>query len=116
MNDFTAILSIIILGSGIYCLYAAYMLKAKGVINKTILLGKDVDVKKCKDKDGYIKYVFPKVLLLGIVALIYAAVDLINGYVVKIAIPWMIMMVVFLGVLIWFGAVTSKASRRYFGK
>ncbi|MEF9945389.1 MAG: hypothetical protein RR869_00340 [Lachnospiraceae bacterium] len=115
MLDFTAILGIVILGSGLYCLYAAYMLKTKGVINKTILLGKNMDVKKCKDKQGYIDCVFPKVLVLGIVATVYSAIDLINSYVTEIMAVWYVGMVVFLVVLIWFGITTSKAARTYFG-
>lgn len=114
MSDFTMLLSIFMLGCGIYCLYAAVMLKTKGVINKTILLGKDTDPRKCKDKQGYINCVFPKTLVLGIVCTLYAVVDLVNTFVVKIPIFWYIMLAAFLVVLIWFGAATSKASKKYF--
>lgn len=114
MGDFTLILSIVILGSGLYCLFAAYMLKAKGVINKSILLGKDTDPAKCKDKAGYIHCVFPKVLALGIAALLFAAIDLVNSYVKAIMPVWIAAMVIFLAVLIWFGVVTAKAAKKYF--
>lgn len=114
MNDFTMLLGIFMLGCGIYCLYAAVMLKTKGIINKTILLGKDTDPRKCKDKEGYINCVFPKTLALGIVCTVYAATDLINTFVVEIPALWYIMLAAFLIVLIWFGASTSKAAKKYF--
>ena len=114
MGDFTMILSIVILGSGLYCLFAAYMLKAKGVINKSILLAKDKDPSKCKDKEAYINCVFPKVVILGIAALLFSAVDLVNSYVQEIMPVWAAAMVIFLIVLFWFGAATKKASNQYF--
>lgn len=114
MNDFTMLLGIFMLGCGIYCLYAAVLLKTKGIINKTILLGKDTDPSNCKDKNAYTNYVFPKMLVLGIVCTVYAAVDLINSFVVKVPVLWYIMLAAFLIVLVWFGAATSKASKKYF--
>lgn len=114
MDDFTMLLGLLMLGCGIYCLYAAVMLKTKGVINKTILLGKDTDPRKCKDKEGYISCVFPKTLVLGAVCTLYAVVDLVNSFFVKIPVLWYIMLAAFLVVLVWFGATTSKAAKKYF--
>lgn len=114
MGDISVLISIFVLGCGLYCLYAAYMMKKDGTINKTILLGKDVNVNKCKDKEAYMKAVMPKVIALGIVATLSGAADLINLYVVPIGIVTYIVMAIFIVVLIWYAVATAKAAKKYF--
>ena len=58
------VFGVIGLGLGLYCLYGCYMLRFKHEINRTILLPKNVNIKKCKDLDGYCKEALPPLLIL----------------------------------------------------
>lgn len=114
MGDISVLISIFVLGCGLYCLYAAYMMKKDGTINKTILLGKDVNVNKCRDKEAYIKAVMPKVIGLGIAAILSGGADLINLYVVSLGVATYVLMVIFILVLIWYAVGTAQAAKKYF--
>ena len=50
MNGMEGIFGIIGIGAGLYSLYAWFQLKFKGIINTSILVPKDTNIKKCKDK------------------------------------------------------------------
>ena len=114
MGDFSVLISVFVLGCGLYCLYAAYMMKKDGTINQTILLGKDMNVNKCKDKEAYIKSVTPKVIGLGIAATLSGASDLINLYIIPIEAATYVFLVLFVVVLFWYAVGTSKAAKKYF--
>lgn len=112
--DFTIFLSIIVLGCGVYCFYAAYALKVKGVISGGILIPKELNPNKCKDKAAYTKCVLPKLLMLGVVSILYGAADLVNTFVADIMVIWFIVMVLFIVVLFTFAMTISKATKTYF--
>lgn len=114
MGDISVLISIFVLGCGLYCLYAAYMMQKNGTINKTILLGKDINENRCKDKEAYIKAVMPKVIGLGIAATLSGTSDLVNLYVVPLGVVNSIFMAAFVLVLIWYAVGTAEAAKKYF--
>ena len=48
MNGMEGIFGIIGIGAGLYSLYAWFQLKFKGIINTSILVPKDTNIKKCR--------------------------------------------------------------------
>ena len=54
MNSMFSLMDLVIAACGVYILYVWYLLKFKGEIKENILLPKDVPVKRCKDKAGYV--------------------------------------------------------------
>ena len=52
-------IGIFVLCCGVYALYSFVMMKVKGEVNASILLGKDYTYKKCKDKEAYIAKTAP---------------------------------------------------------
>ena len=85
-----------------------------GVINASLLLGKDYIYKKCKNKDAFIKKAGPALLVFGIVALVYGAIDVIHCYVYSMEIVDTVGMIVFFIVLVAFAVYTTKLKREYF--
>ena len=81
MNGMEGIFGIIGIGAGLYSLYAWFQLKFKGIINTSILVPKDTNIKKCKDKEAYRAAAGPKLLVLAVVLILYGAEDLYNTYV-----------------------------------
>ena len=60
-------IGIFVLCCGIYALYSFVIMKVKGEINASILLGKDYTYKKCKDKEAYIAKTAPAMIIFLIV-------------------------------------------------
>ena len=109
-----SLLDIIFIGSGIYVLYAWFLMKTKGEIKTSILMSKDVDLRKCKDLEGYKAYVAPKMIIFGVAALIYGGAGLINAYVFALPnVVYAVIMVLFLVVLIWFGVAAQKGVKKF---
>lgn len=109
------IFGIFALGCGIYCLYGYYMLKFKKEINKSILLPKDVDVKKCKDLEGYCREAQYPILILGVVTVLYGASDIYNGYVGGADTFFFVMLVLLFAALVLFVVLIRKCNKKYFG-
>ena len=80
-------IGIFVLCCGIYALYSFVIMKVKGEINASILLGKDYTYKKCKDKEAYVH---------------------------TMTIEDTVAMIIFLIVLIWFGVYTRNLRNRYY--
>lgn len=107
-------IEILSIACGIYCLYAYVDMKKTGRINTTILLGKSVNPKKCKNKQEYLSQVIPKVLFLGITLIAYGAIDMFNAFVLKNKIVTLTSIGFFTLILIWFGYQVSQATKKYF--
>lgn len=109
-----SLLDIIFIGAGVYVFYAWFLMKTKGEIKTSILMSKDVDLRKCKDLEGYKAYVAPKMIVFGVAALIYGGAGLINTYVFALpGIVYGIIMILFLAVLIWFALAAQKGVRKF---
>lgn len=114
MQDATSWVGIVVFLCGIYCLYAAVMMKVKGEINQSILLGRDYQNKRCKDKEGYIREVFPHLLLFGLITTASGTTDMLNSFVMDISTVNIIMMIAFVVELLLFSKVTLNAKKKYY--
>ncbi|MGL6202484.1 MAG: hypothetical protein ACRC3H_26520 [Lachnospiraceae bacterium] len=114
MDNFGSMLAILVLACGVYCIYACITMKKTGEINKTILSSKGMEGQQCKDTKAYIQEAIPKVLVLGISAIIYGGLDLINYYLISLGMLSWIMMVVFFGVLVWVAYGLKKLHKKYY--
>lgn len=94
-------------------LYAWFLMKKKGEIKQEVLMSKDIELKKCKDLEGYKAYIAPKMVVFGVSAVIYGGMGLVNSYVTPLpSMLYNVMMFVFLLVLIWVRADGAKGNRK----
>lgn len=107
-------IGIVVLVCGVYALHAFVKMKTTGEINASLLLGNEYIYKKCKNKDAFIKKSGPALLIFGIVALVYGAIDVIHCYIYPMAVADTVGMVVFFIVLVAFAVYTTKLKREYF--
>lgn len=114
MNGMEGIFGIIGIGAGLYSMYAWFQLKFKGIINTSILVPKDTNIKKCKDKEAYRAAAGPKLLVLAVVLILYGAEDLYNTYVQSTGKLFWVMLVLVLAVLVWFAWTVKKLNAKYF--
>lgn len=104
---------LLIVISGFYLIYTAVSMKRTGKIAGGVLLSKDVDVNKIRDKEGFIHYMYGKVILLGILTCAAGAMgfitESINGPV------WLPLIGVgcYLVILILFAAASNKAKKLF---
>ena len=113
-NSIWSVLDVIFVGAGIYVLYAWVMMKTKGENITTILMSKDVELRKCKDLEGYKAYIAPRMLVFGIAAILYGAAGLVNTYVTPLpGAVYGAVMALFLAVLIWYAIATRKGVQKF---
>ncbi len=108
-------LDLIVIGAAVYLLYGYYLLVVRNEIKEGLLIPKDMDPKKCKDIEGYKKYMGPKILVLAAAALVSGIIGIMQDYFAKASgmIFW-VFMVVFFVVIIWFGYAVKQAEKRFF--
>lgn len=113
MDGFWSIMDVFFAGAGVYMLYALFLMKTTGEIKTALLLSKDIDLKKCKDLEGYKTYMMPKMLISGIGMILYGAAGLVNTYVTPLGVIYTVIMAAFFVVLIWFAVQGRKAAQRF---
>lgn len=102
-------------GCGIYCLYGYYMARFKKQAAAKILLPKDVDVRNCKDLEGYCRETSLPLLLLGTVTTLYGVSDIYNTKVGGADTLFLIMMAALFITLVVFVVMVRKINKKYFG-
>lgn len=113
MDSAYSLMDVIIVLSGIYVLYNFYLLKFKGEIKESLLLPKDIQVKKCKDKQAYITEMAPKVLVLGIAVTVCGLLGMAETQMQLLGNWYLLVMVVFLAAIVWFVIASRKAIKKY---
>ena len=113
-NSMFALMDLIVLGCGVYILYAYYLLVVKNEIKQGVLVPQKTDTKKCKDFEGYKKFMAPKVLIFGISACASGGLGLFQDYVAPVnAYLYVGLFVVFFAVMVWFLMSTKKAEKLF---
>ena len=105
---------IVALAGAVYAFYTAYILKMKKDITKSILLPKTVDPRKCTDKNAYIEETVPYIILVGVIALIYGIVELVNLYVMPIGGVLLAVMALALAALAFVSVKVKNINEKYF--
>lgn len=114
MDQMFGFLSVIVLGCGVYSIYAYIQMKKGGPINEALLLGRSYDEFKCKDRDAFLAKALPAVLVFACASLLYGAVDFVHCYLHPMKSVDIICMILFLAVLVWFLVYTGKLKKIYF--
>jgi hypothetical protein len=118
MEGIMGFLSIIILGAGLFVLYAWYNMVFNGVISESLFLGKHYDANKIKDRDAFIKKASPALLVFGVVTTICGAITTLRHYMFQES-ELLILLdpvsnAIVLIVLICFAIYTGKLKKLYF--
>ncbi len=114
LNDMTSWVGILVFGGGIYCLYSCLMMKFKGIINENLLLNKESRFKKCKNKEAYIKELFPSFLTFSILTTACGAIDMINTFLVEMYVAYVVSLVLFVAGFVWFMTASKKCKDKYY--
>ena len=118
MEALMGIISLIILGAGVFSLYSWYNMAFNGVISESLFLGKHYDVNRIKDKDSFIKKASPILLVFAIVLTLCGVITTLRHYVLTeneliMTLDPISNLVVFI-VLVIFAVQTGKLKKLYF--
>ena len=113
-NQVFAIMDFIMVGAGAYLMFTWAMLMFKNVIREGVLIPAGLG-KKCKDIEGYKKYVGPKLLIFALCALASGGLGLYSDYIKPVnSILYLSLTAVFFVVLIIFVRYIKKAQEMFF--
>ena len=119
MFGFDMMMDLILLGSGVYCLYTwIKLLVTKHLFQNGLLVPKDKRVEDCSDEQAYIHYMMPPLAVVALVTMAYGIVFTLNDCASErfVPYPWALLLLVpVLGALIWYAVRNVKANREYFG-
>ncbi|MDO5422962.1 MAG: hypothetical protein Q4F41_04470 [Eubacteriales bacterium] len=114
MDSMFIMVDLIITGFGVYLLYAWFLMAQKGEVKENLVLPKNMTMKRCKDKDGFVNFMKPKMLGFGIVMLICGLFGLLNDFTGVLGNFSLLITVIFLVAAIWYGVGTKNAIKNYF--
>ena len=119
MNDMTLLLDVVLLASGVYCLYTFLRLAVtKRLFKNGLLVPKEKKISDCRDEQAYIRYMMPPLAVMSIVTMVYGVCMLLNDQSSTPFLPhlWpLAALAVVLASLIWYAVRNSRANRDYFG-
>lgn len=101
----------VILVIGIYMIVSALQMKKSGKISQ-MLLAKE-ELKKVKDENGFITFLYRREILLGVVMII---VGILGFFEEKVSLPGafrMVEVVIFLAAFLWFQNSLMKARQKF---
>lgn len=109
---------ILVIIAGLYMAYSAIMMKTRGVVNSGVVMSRNLDESQLKDKEGFIKYIWPKLFAVGITCAASGAFNIIFSYFASSSENYVIIEVIVNGLffilLIVYAVIISKAQKKYF--
>lgn len=119
MNDMTLFLDLILLASGVYCMYTWLRLAVtKHLFKNGLLVPKEKKISDCADEAEYIRYMTPPLAVMAILTLAYGVIMLLNDQLSEPFLPYLwslVPLVVVLASLVWYAVRNGRANRDYFG-
>lgn len=114
-NSFFMIFDLISTACGGYILFTWFKLHVAGrLFPNGLLIPNGKSPKDCLDAEAYIRYIKPKMLIIGVIVTAFGLTSLINQYVTLYnSQVGLILTGVIFAAIVWFGVCSSKANRRY---
>lgn len=113
MSDMYIIMDVLVIGVGAYLFYAFYLLTTKGEVKENILLPRNVEMKRCKDPEGYKTFLKPRLFVFSLVVTLCGLITLAMDYFQIGGYSYIILSAALLAVIIAFGIIMKKAVARF---
>lgn len=105
------ILDVVIIVFGFYVIYLGVSMHKKQKISETIMV--EQEIKKIKNKKGFIEFVYPRFVFFGASVSIISTVSLVSDTLIKIPYWTAIQLGLFLIVLLFFSQQFKEAKNRF---
>ena len=114
MYDYIDILfDILCIISGGYLVYAAIVMRYKGKIISNVVLKNGMDETSIRDKEGFIHYLYGRLILIGIIIILASVVNLINGRMNGTSVISLITYCILAIAIVGYGMIASAALKKY---
>lgn len=102
---------VVMMGFGVYMIAAALKMKKTGEISAVVIT--EEEIAKCKNKQGFIEFIYWKEAVFGGMIVIVGALGIINDKVISLGIFNIVELVVFLAAFLWFQNSLGKARDKF---
>lgn len=109
--DVMLLFDVVILIFGVYMMGSALRMKKTGVISQTVITPEEIA--KCRDKQGFIAFMYWKEALFGGLIALVGLLGIINNLVVSLGAFNVAEMLVFLAAFLWFQNELRRAREKY---
>lgn len=113
-NSLYALMDAAIALGGLYVICLTVRMMKTGVLKQNGLTSKNIDIKKCKDTAGYIKFIGPKQLAFGVLALGCGIIGLVHDYTGAVGAYVYLVFILLMVVYIVYYSVQSKKAMKLF--
>lgn len=107
------LLDFVIIFSGMYLAYSAITMKSKGEIVANVVLNQSIKESAIKDKQGFIDYIYGKLLLIGIIIMLSGIANFVNNSVNGSSIVALLTLLLFAASLAAYSMVTKAAIKKF---
>lgn len=113
-NSLYGMIDLMIAGCGLYVIVQYLMMKTSKKIRQNMLLPKNIDLRKCKDQEGYINYIGRSQLAFGVTAVINGIVGMLQDIQLIVS-PGLslLVMVLFIAAAGWYICIYKKAMSKF---
>lgn len=114
MMDVMWLIDIVILLFGFYMIWMAFKMKQSGEISSAVITAEEIAA--CRDKKGFISFMYWREALFGAIMALTGALGLINELAVSLGKFNLVEMVIFLAAFLWFQHGLREARERFLRK
>ena len=107
------LLDFVIIFSGVYLAYSAITMKTKRVIVANVVLNPNIKESAIKDKQGFIDYIYIRLLIVGIVIILSGLANMFNNYNQGSSIISLLTLLLFAASLVAYSVVTKAALKKF---
>ena len=112
--DMFVLMDLLITAFGGYILYGWRVMSEKGEVKENILLTKDISMKQCNDKEGFIRFIQPKAADFWNRHDSLRLLGLVNDLTGMLGTVYIAVTVIFVVFVIWFAVTIRSALKKYF--
>ena len=106
------IFDVVIIALGVYMILQALGMKKKGEISSAIVTPEEI--MKCKDKNGFVQYIYGKEVVFGIVIILAGILGIVNEQIFSLGVLNYVSGGMFLVFFFWFQRSLRIAREKFF--
>lgn len=108
-------IEILLIACAVYMVYLTFKMKQTGEI-PTFFVNNKVKLENAKDKEGYIAFMFPRMLIFSFFVAAFAVLSILSNYFVFPGVVTLIIYIGYVALLIFYSIISVKAQNRFLFK
>lgn len=101
-----------VIGGG-YLIYTGIVMKTQGKIVNNVVMNKGADESALRDKEGFINYLFGKLIAIGAVITLAGAANVINDLMLQSSVVSTIASLAFFAAIVTYAVLVNKALKKF---